>query len=74
MAWHTRVAVPSAKASSFKGALQEGEPVVFDGTMFIPDNKGNVFAYDAATGERLWFYKPTYPKGFARLCRSVVAS
>ena len=33
--------------------------------MYMPDTKGNVFAFDAVTGERLWFYKPKYPKGFA---------
>jgi quinohemoprotein ethanol dehydrogenase len=65
VAWHTRVAVPSKKAQSFKGSLAEGEPVVYKGTMYMPDAKGNIFAYDAATGERLWYYKPTYPKGFA---------
>ena len=31
----------------------------------MPDAKGNVFAFDAVTGERLWYYKPKYPKGFA---------
>src|SRR4051794_12433897 len=63
VAWHTRVAVPGK--TSFKGALAEGEPVVYKGTMYMPDIKGNVFAFDATTGERLWYYKPTYPKGFA---------
>ena len=30
-----------------------------------PTSKGNVFAFDAVTGERLWYYKPKYPKGFS---------
>ena len=33
--------------------------------MYMPDSKGNVFAFDAVTGERLWYYKPKYPKGFS---------
>ena len=37
----------------------------YQGTMYMPDSKGNVFAFDAATGERLWYYTPKYPKGFA---------
>lgn len=64
LAWHTRVVVPGAKAN-FAGVSDEAEPVEYGGTLFMPDSKGDVFAYDAATGERLWYYKPTYPKGFA---------
>jgi quinohemoprotein ethanol dehydrogenase len=64
LAWHTRVAVPGKKAV-FTGNSAEAEPVIYNGTMFMPDAKGNVFAFDAATGERLWYYTPKYPKGFA---------
>jgi PQQ-dependent dehydrogenase (methanol/ethanol family) len=64
LAWHTRVVVPGAKAN-FTGVSDEAEPVEYGGTLYMPDSKGDVFAYDAATGERLWYYKPKYPKGFA---------
>jgi PQQ-dependent dehydrogenase (methanol/ethanol family) len=64
LAWHTRVAVPGKKAN-FTGASDEAEPVEYQGTIYMPDSKGNVFAFDAATGERLWYYTPKYPKGFA---------
>ena len=63
IAWHTRVAIPTKGKPNFTGAFAEAEPVVYDGTMYMPDTKGNVFAFDAVTGERLWYYKPTYPKG-----------
>jgi len=63
LAWHTRVAVPGTKAN-FTGVSAEAEPVVYNGTMYTPDMKGNVYAFDASTGERLWYYKPKYPKGF----------
>ena len=33
--------------------------------MYMPDMKGNVYAFDAVTGERLWYYKPKYPKDFS---------
>jgi alcohol dehydrogenase (cytochrome c) len=64
LAWHTRVAVPGKKVT-YKGSSIEGEPVVYGGTMFLPDNNGDVYAFDATTGERLWYYVPKYPKGFA---------
>ena len=65
VAWHTRVAIPTKGKPNFTGAFSEAEPVVYNGTMYMPDTKGNVFAFDAVTGERLWYYKPKYPKGFA---------
>lgn len=64
LAWHTRVAIPGKK-QNFTGVSDEAEPVVYNGTMYMPDSKGNVYAFDAATGERLWYYTPKYPKGFA---------
>jgi quinohemoprotein ethanol dehydrogenase len=63
LAWHTRVVVPGKK-TTFAGVSDEAEPVVYNGTMYMPDSKGHVFAYDATTGERLWYYTPKYPKGF----------
>jgi quinohemoprotein ethanol dehydrogenase len=63
LAWHTRVAIPGK--NTFTGVSDEAEPVVYNGTMYMPDSKGHVFAFDASTGERLWYYTPKYPKGFA---------
>ena len=74
IAWHTRVAIPTKGKPNFTGAFAEAEPVVYNGTMYMPDSKGNVFAFDAVTGERLWYYKPKYPKGFAAGCRRAAAS
>ena len=65
VAWHTRVAIPTKGKPNFKGVSAEAEPVVYNGTMYMPDMKGNVYAFDAVTGERLWYYKPKYPKGFS---------
>ena len=53
------------KDGHFIVPVKKTEPVVYQGTMYMPDTKGNVFAFDAVTGERLWYYKPKYPKGFA---------
>jgi len=65
IAWHTRVAIPTKGKPNFQGVSAEAEPVVYNGTMYMPDMKGNVFAFDAVTGERLWYYKPKYPKNFS---------
>jgi len=65
VAWHTRVAIPTKGKAGFTGALTEAEPVIYQGTVYMPDTKGNVYAFDAVTGERQWYYKPKYPKGFA---------
>ena len=65
IAWHTRVAIPTKGKPNFAGSFAEAEPVVYNGTMYMPDMKGNVYAFDAVTGERLWYYKPKYPKGFS---------
>ena len=65
VAWHTRVAIPSKGKPNFTGVLAEAGPVIYQGTVYMPDSKGNVFAFDAVTGERQWYYKPKYPKGFA---------
>jgi alcohol dehydrogenase (cytochrome c) len=65
VAWHTRAAVPTKGKPNFKGVSAEAEPVFYKGTAYMPDARGNVFAFDAVTGERLWYYKPKYPKGFS---------
>jgi quinohemoprotein ethanol dehydrogenase len=65
VAWHTRVAIPTKGKPNYTGTSAEAEPVVYNGTMYMPDSQGNVFAFDAVTGERLWYYKPKYPKGFS---------
>ncbi len=64
IAWHTRVQLPTKGKPSFTGVSAESEPVAYDGTLYMPDVRGNVFALDAQTGERLWYYKYKTPKGF----------
>ena len=36
----------------------EVTPLVIDGTMYITNNRGHVFALDAATGRMIWRYNP----------------
>jgi PQQ-dependent dehydrogenase (methanol/ethanol family) len=67
VAWHTTVAIPTKGKPNFSGVLAEAQPVEYKGTMYMPDAKGNVFAFDAATGERLWYHKFTPPPHFTAL-------
>src|SRR5262245_58362504 len=55
LAWHRFVSDPTRNRKSFKNLSAEGEPVVYDGTMYIPTANGTIVALDAQTGERLWF-------------------
>ncbi|RJF90707.1 PQQ-dependent dehydrogenase, methanol/ethanol family [Sphingomonas cavernae] len=49
---------------------QEATPVVVDGTMYLTGPWSKVFAYDAATGKKLWEYDPKVPreKGVEACC------
>jgi PQQ-dependent dehydrogenase (methanol/ethanol family) len=70
IAWHTTVAIPTKGKPNFSGALAESEASVYNGTMYIPDAKGNVYALDATTGERLWYHKYVLPKGATPLLQA----
>jgi alcohol dehydrogenase (cytochrome c) len=70
IAWHSQVFIPTKGKPSFTGSLAEAEPVEYGGTMYLPDAKGNVYAMDATTGERLWYYKYKTPKGFSSLLQT----
>src|SRR5579859_3197521 len=63
IAWHSTVEIPTKGKPNFTGVLAESEPDVYNGTMYIPDGHGNVYAIDSSTGERLWYYKYQLPKG-----------
>ncbi len=51
----------------------EATPIVVDGVMFVSSEWSQVFALDAATGERLWHYDPEVPRDWGRhACCDVV--
>jgi quinohemoprotein ethanol dehydrogenase len=70
IAWHSQVAIPTKGKPNFTGSLAESEASVYNGTMYIPDSKGNVYAIDATTGERLWYHKYNLPKGATPLLQA----
>jgi len=52
---------------------QEATPIVIDGVIYLGSAWSNVFAFDAATGRRLWRYDPEVPRDWAvNVCCGVV--
>jgi alcohol dehydrogenase (cytochrome c) len=51
-AWHIHLD-GSGKAAKYSA---EGTPVVYNGVMYLPTGNSDVFAINAATGERIWTY------------------
>ncbi len=70
IAWHSEVAIPTKGKPNFTVFSPKSEASVYNGTMYIPDGKGNVYAIDATTGERLWYHKYTLPKGATPLLQA----
>jgi alcohol dehydrogenase (cytochrome c) len=58
VAWHSHFGLTKTLQSMSFG--EEATPVAYQGTVYIPDAFGDVFAFDGATGGRLW--KFTDPK------------
>ncbi len=52
---------------------QEATPLVIDGTVYVSTAWSKVYAYDALSGEELWFYDPAVPGEWAvNACCDVV--
>ena len=43
--------------------IQESTPLVYAGTMYVPNSGDYIQAFDAKTGELEWEYKRAYPEG-----------
>jgi alcohol dehydrogenase (cytochrome c) len=43
--------------------IQEATPLVYAGTMYVPNSSDYVQAFNAKSGELLWEYRRTYPEG-----------
>ena len=51
----------------------EATPIVVDGMMFVSSAWSKVYAFDAVSGEEIWFYDPQVPGAWARkACCDVV--
>lgn len=53
---------------------QEATPLIIDGTVYVSTAWSKVYAYDALSGEELWFYDPAVPGEWAvNACCDVVS-
>ncbi|NKB72147.1 MAG: PQQ-dependent dehydrogenase, methanol/ethanol family [Candidatus Latescibacteria bacterium] len=51
----------------------EATPIVVDGVMFVTGEWSKVYAFNAVTGEQIWFYDPKVPREWGRkACCDVV--
>ncbi len=46
----------------------EAQPIVYDGTMYVPTGADDVFAVDVASGDILWEYKGELEKTISTVC------
>ena len=70
-AWARNLTIPGLKAKvGALGVFAEQQPVVYQGTMYMPDSSGNVWAMDATSGERIWLHRAKFPKGLTPLLPS----
>lgn len=66
VAWRTTLIPPGLKAKQGPlGTFAEGQPVAYDGTLYMVDSSNNIWALNGDTGERIWLHRPKVPKGFA---------
>ncbi|HUN93887.1 MAG TPA: PQQ-dependent methanol/ethanol family dehydrogenase [Burkholderiaceae bacterium] len=47
---------------------QEGQPVIYNGRMFVTASYSRIFALDAKTGQKLWKYEHRLPEGIMPCC------
>jgi alcohol dehydrogenase (cytochrome c) len=52
VAWHGHFGLTKAESAKLFG--EEATPVVYQGTVYVADGFGDVYAFDGATGQRLW--------------------
>jgi quinohemoprotein ethanol dehydrogenase len=64
LAWSTHLGGLCTATNRSCGA--EANALVYQGVMYLEDGAGSTSAIDAATGEHLWDYKPTYDPGFTK--------
>lgn len=71
VAWTKNLVIPGLKVKPGPlGVFAEQQPVVYEGTMYMPDANGNVWSMDAGTGERIWTHRAKFPKGLTPLLPS----
>lgn len=54
VAWRTEMKPPGLKLKRGETLFAEMTPIIHEGVLYMPDGKGNPWAIDGATGERIW--------------------
>ena len=54
IAWRTEMQLPGVKLKKGETNFAEMTPVAYDGTLYMPDGRGNPWAIDGSSGERVW--------------------
>jgi quinohemoprotein ethanol dehydrogenase len=62
-AWLTRLG--SGRGGKY---IQEADPLVVDGVMYIPTGNDDIFALDATTGKKIWEYNSDIPQVNDLIC------
>src|SRR3954453_4108927 len=62
-AWH--IHLNSGKGTVYRG---EGNPIVYGGIMYMVTDNDDVFAIDAATGQRLWTHLSSMAPNLTNIC------
>ncbi|MDO8189349.1 PQQ-binding-like beta-propeller repeat protein [Conexibacter sp. JD483] len=60
-----RTSLGSGTAAKYS---QEGQPIVYDGVMYVPTGADDIFALDVETGKTLWRYEARLPAEIATAC------
>ena len=55
----------SGVAAKYSG---EGQPIEYNGILYVTTGNDDVFAYDVATGKRLWKYSSNIPQDITTVC------
>jgi quinohemoprotein ethanol dehydrogenase len=54
VAWRREMKPPGTKAKKGEALFAEMTPIAHEGVLYMPDGKGNPWAIDGGTGERIW--------------------
>ncbi len=54
IAWSTEIQLPGLKLKKGETNFAEMTPIAYNGTLFMPDGRGNPWAIDGSSGERIW--------------------
>lgn len=54
VAWRREMKPPGTKANKGEALFAEMTPVAHQGVLYMPDGKGNPWAIDGGTGEKIW--------------------